>query len=232
MRRSVRRSIKNVRQRVGRTLRKARSKRRTRGKSRGRKSRGRKSRGRKSRGRKSAVKQLTETLSLPKELSETLSSLLQGPKKSVKGKRPVIQMESSSEPVKNKSKTKKKSKKSKKPKSWHAKIHGKKKKKKKKKKKMKGGDQGVHLLTGGPNGTLTPLSEFTTYLSPKGEDKFFVHNRDNKAYMPDWPAGHSDPSEGARLSQSVGVLKRKKDNLQIEFYNGNVETVSPATRGG
>ena len=92
------------------------------------------------RGRKSIGKQLTETLSLPKELSETLSSILQGPKKSVKGKRPVIQMESSSEPVKKKSKSKKKSKK--KPKSWHAKIHGKKGKKgkkKKHKKKQKGG---------------------------------------------------------------------------------------------
>ena len=119
MRRSVRRTARNVPQRLGRTLRKARSKR---------------TRGRKTRGRKSIGKQLTETLTLPKELSETLSSILQGPKKSVKGKRPVIQMESSSEPVKKKSKKKK-------TKSWHAKIHGKSKKgkKKKHKKKQKGG---------------------------------------------------------------------------------------------
>jgi len=112
------------RQRVG--TKKARSKRGTRA---------RKTRG--SRSRKSSDKQLSETLSLPK----TLSSVLQAPKKSVKGKRPVIEMETSSEPVKKtKSKTKKK-KKSKKTKSWHAKIHGKKgkKKKKHKKKKMKGG---------------------------------------------------------------------------------------------
>ena len=90
------------RQRVG--TKKARSKRGTRG------TRARKTRG--SRSRKSADKQLSETLSLPEELIETLSSVLRGPKKSVKGKRPVIEMESSSEPVK-KSKTKKKSKKKK-----------------------------------------------------------------------------------------------------------------------
>ena len=121
----AKRTTRARRQRVG--TKKARSKRGTRS--------------RKTRG--SRARKLSETLSLPEELIETLSSVLQGPKKSVKGKRPVIEMETSSEPAK-KSKTKKKSKKkkSKKPKAWHSKIHGKKSKKgkkKKHKKKMKGG---------------------------------------------------------------------------------------------
>ena len=133
----AKRTTRAGRQRVG--TKKARSNRGTR------ETRARKTRG--SRSRKSADKQLSETLSLPEELIETLSSVLQGPKKSVKGKRPVIEMETSSEPAK-KSKTKKKSKKkkSKKPKAWHSKIHGKKSKKgkkKKHKKKMKGGALGL-----------------------------------------------------------------------------------------
>ena len=85
-------------------------------------------------GSKKSMAKLSETLSL-----SSASSVIAPPKKSKKGNRPVVHVESSSGPVKSKKK------KSKKTKAWHSKIHGKGKKgkkgkkKKHKKKKMKGG---------------------------------------------------------------------------------------------